>query len=349
MSKLKYYYVTGNTSQGFVNYLTTNIKDIERVIVLKHHSHTIKTAVLKQLILELKKIDVALEILCSPYGDEYLEGIIARDWSMAILSDTVMTSNVKYDKEINLANWLPEQYADIRELTERIHESKEKSYVKFEKALRIHDDLEAIYIKEMNFDQANNISDDFIEKLLKNTSQQSRIPHIYHRLFGTNTDQGPINKLPQIIENISHRVYIKGRAGTGKSVFLNKIIKACMNYGLDIEQYHCSFDPGSTDMVLVPELNVCIFDSTAPHEMAPDRHDDVVIDLYKETVTPGTDEKYAQEIEQITQRYKTILREGINDLKDAKFWQDKIEKSYETIDATQIHTVVEEILKKKSD
>ena len=160
---------------------------------------------------------------------------------------------------------------------------------------------------------------------------------IYHRLFGTNTDQGPVNILPQILSHVQNRVYIKGRAGTGKSVFLNKVIKACMDYGLDIEQYHCSFDPGSTDMVLVPELDLCVFDSTAPHEFSPDREGDIVIDLYKETVTPGTDEKYANEIQQITRKYKKILREGIDDLKEAQFWQNKREKPYVSIDLSLIH------------
>lgn len=343
MAKLKYYYVTGNTSQGFVNYLSTNMKDIKQVIVLKHHSHTIKTAILRRIIQQLEKVNVPLEILCSPFGDEYFEGIIARDWSLAVLTDTVITTKVRHDKEIELNNLLSVQYSHMENVIDRIHVSREKSYVNFEKALRIHDDLEAIYIKEMNFDQANQLSNDFIEKLLRNISKQNRIPHIYHRFFGTNTDQGPINKLPQLIENLSHRVYIKGRAGTGKSVFLNKIMKACLDYGYDIEQYHCSFDPGSTDMVVVPELHICVFDSTAPHELEPDRSDDVVIDLYKETVTPGTDEKYAQEIDRITQQYKAVLKKGINDLKDAKFWQNEIENSFMDIEESEMIAVVEHI------
>jgi len=344
LSKSKYYYVTGNTSQGFVNYLATNIRDIKHLIVLKHHSHTIKTAVLKQFVQKLEELNVPLEILCSPFGDEYLEGVIVRDRSMALLSDTVMTPNIRHDKVIQLSQWFPELNSQIDKATERIHANREKSYEKLEKALKIHDDLEDIYIKEMNFEQANKLSDNFIEKLLQNVSKQNRTPHIYHRLFGTNTDQGPVNKLPQIIEDIPNRVYIKGRAGTGKSVFLNKIIQSCTDYGFDIEQYHCSFDPGSTDMVLVPELHVCVFDSTAPHELMPDRSDDVVIDLYEETVTPGTDEKYAEEIERITKEYKAVLREGTNDLKEAKFWQNEIEGQYENVEESKLSAIVEEVL-----
>lgn len=345
MSKQKYYYVTGNTSQGFVNYLSTNIKNIEQIIVLKHESHTIKTAVLQQLIHHFTTLDESLEIICSPFGDEYLEGVVVRGRSLAVLADTVMTPEVQNYKEIELGQWISVSHPHIENLTEKIYDYREKSYEKLAKALKVHDDLETIYIKEMDFHKANQLSDIFIEKILQDTSKQSVNPHIYHRLFGTNTDQGPINKLPQIIEDISNRIYIKGRAGTGKSVFLNKVIQACMENGNDVEQYHCSFDPGSTDMVLVPTLDLCIFDSTAPHEFSPERNDDLVIDLYQETVTPGTDEKYAQEIQQITEQYKEILREGTDDLKQAKFWQDKREEPYENIALTKILSISEEVLK----
>lgn len=345
MSKPKYYYVTGNTSQGFVNYLSTNIKNIEHIIVLKHHSHTLKTAVLQQLLQQFAKLDEMLEVLCSPFGDEYLEGIIVRGQSLAVLIDTVMTSEVRNFKEIELEDWVPAQHSSIENLTNRIDEHRKNSYVKLEKALKVHDDLENIYIREMNFEKANELSDIFIKEILQGASSQNQNPHIYHRLFGTNIDQGPVNKLPQLIEDISNRVYIKGRAGTGKSVFLNKVIQACIEHGFDVEQYHCSFDPGSTDMVLVPELDLCVFDSTAPHEFSPDRDDDVIIDLYKETVTPGTDEKYAQEILQITRRYKGLLREGTDDLKEAKFWQDKREEPYISIDPAKVLSIAEEILR----
>ncbi len=346
MSKQKHYYVTGNTSQGFINYLSTNIKNIEQIIVLKHCSHTIKTAVLQQLLQQFIKLDEPLEVICSPFGDEYLEGIIVRSRSLAVLSDTVMTSEVRNFAEIELKDWIPVEHSHTENLTERIQALREKSYVKLAKALKIHGELETIYIREMNFDKANRLADVFIKEILQDPSEQNKNPYIYHRLFGTNTDQGPVNKLPQIIEDVSNRVYIKGRAGTGKSVFLNKVMKACMDDGFDIEQYHCSFDLGSTDMILVPGLDLCVFDSTAPHEFSPDRNDDLVIDLYKETVTPGTDEKYAQVIQQITRKYKAILSEGTDDLKEAKFWQDKGEEPYVNIDPVKIISITKEVLKK---
>src|SRR5699024_20254 len=101
--------------------------------------------------------------------------------------------------------------------------------------------------------------------------------------------------------------YLKGGVVTGKSTIMKRIVVACMHYGLDLELYHCSFDPDSIDMVIIHDLNVSIFDSTDPHEFFPKYEEDEIIDMYEETVTPGTDETYQKEIKRITEQYKSYM------------------------------------------
>lgn len=347
MSKQRYYYVSGNTAQGLVNYLATNIKDIDQVIVLKHVSHTLKTAILQHLLKQFTDMNEEVDVFASPFGNEYIEGIMMKDQSLAIITDTVLTSEVNKIQEVELKDLFPVQHTETLHSTEIIGESREKAYEKLAKALKIHDDLETIYIREMDFRKANELSNQFIKNMLQNIPTLHRKSHIYQRLFGTNTDQGPVNHLPQLIDQIANRVYVKGRAGTGKSVFMKKIIKACENHGLDVEQYHCSFDSNSIDMVLVPDLDLCVFDSTAPHEFAPESKGDKIIDLYEETVTLGTDEKHAKEIAAITGKYKAVLKEGIEDLKLAKIEQDKVEEFYKNIDHMKVQMVTEQIFKNR--
>lgn len=68
----------------------------------------------------------------------------------------------------------------------------------------------------------------------------------------------------------------------------------------------------SIDMVLIPALQICLFDSTDPHRFEPqDTSREVIIDLYEETVTPGTDEKYAEEINKLTKEYKSFMKKGL--------------------------------------
>lgn len=342
----KHYYVTGNTAKGYLNFLHTNIKGIEQVIILNHISYSIKTTILKNIIYFFEdKAD--LEIIYSPFGKGFVEGIIIRDKSLAIITNTIKFPklNTTYMTDVLLNDYIHqtgEDDFDIQQINE--HRYRQNAYHYFSEALKVHDDLEKIYIDEMDFLKADQLAEDFISKLLLNISKKNREPHIFRRLFGATTAGGPINIVPQIIKELSQRVYIKGRAGTGKSVFMKKVANACKDYGLDIELYHCSLDPDSIDMVLVPDLNFCIFDSTAPHEFTPNRKEDIIIDLYKGAVTPGVDEKFSQVIKEVTQNYKSFLGKGIHSLREAQLCQNMIENHF-YIDENAIRKSTQAILK----
>lgn len=341
MTQKKQYYVAGHTAHGFVNYLSTNIENINKIYGIHHVSHTYETAIFNKLI-ETLSPNFDVEIILSPFGKDYLEGIIIRKQSLAIVTQRLVQENMQHIP-ITLGDNNTEQYATIRQKCDQLYD---QAYEYISQGLAIHDDLEKVYIDEMDFAKADKITDTFVQDLLKNypTLEQAVDVQKYHRLLGTNTAEGPVNIVPQLIQNIEHRVYIKGRAGTGKSVFMKKVAQACEEKGLDLELYHCSFDPNSIDMVIVPALNFCIFDSTAPHAFAPERDTDITIDLYEQTVTPGTDEKYSTAIQDISKRYKNELAKGTQLLKEAALNQATIEQKYVHIDHKEIEQIEKNIL-----
>ncbi|GAB3804913.1 PRK06851 family protein [Virgibacillus kimchii] len=324
--------------------LPSNVKDFKYVIILKHPSHTLKTAVINKVMERYK--DNELEILLSPKQKEYLDGVIIRDKKTAMIIDDIATPNLPGAIEIDLNLFISEQLPnDLDEQKEKIQEYTNLAYDDFQTGLKIHDDLEAIYINEMDFQKADELADNFIEKLLENVPKTTNKGNAFYRLFGTNTADGVVNEVPHIINQVSKAYYIKGRAGTGKSTFMKKIAEACMQHGYDIEQYHCSFDPGSIDMILVRELDFCIFDSTDPHEFSPERDQDEIIDLYEIAVTPGTDEKYEKEIEEVTARYKSYMKNGIKNIKKAGEYLEAMEQQFHIKDE-DIKNVTEFITKK---
>ena len=79
--------------------------------------------------------------------------------------------------------------------------------------------------------------------------------------------------------------------------------------------YHCALDPKSIDMIIVRELGLCVFDSTAPHEYFPERSGDGIIDIYETCVVAGTDEKYATELEILKEKYEACLVKGKENMK----------------------------------
>jgi len=339
----KHYYVSGNTAHGFINLLPTNIERIKKIIVLHHDSHAVKTKIFNQIIAHMKGKS-ELEIIHSPLETENKEGIIMRGESVAVIADQLVHSGIRVTKQIDCGDFINIRY-DGMNATLRSEEYTKNAADSFKQALKTHDDLEAIYINEMDFAKADQIAMNVITKLLRSAPHKNQEATVYHRFFGTTTAAGPKNILAEIIKEIPHRVYIKGRAGTGKSFFMKKIAAACEENGLTVERYYCSFDPNSIDMVLVPELDFCMFDSTAPHELYPERDGDTIIDLYEHTVTKGTDEKYAANIRDVTQKYQGFLKEGVRYLKKAEQYQGEIEYQYTGVTDEMIDTITKKVFK----
>ena len=81
-------------------------------------------------------------------------------------------------------------------------------------------------------------------------------------------------------------------------------------------------------MVLIPQLNICFFDSTAPHEYFPSLETDEVIDTYEALITPGTDEANADRLAEIASLYKATIKKGTTALGEAKKLHDGLEEIY---------------------
>src|SRR5690606_2850021 len=115
-------------------------------------------------------------------------------------------SNLQNAKVVDLENLIqsenPIESLDndkIGLLKKQYDQELEKAYASFKTGLSVHDDLEAIYINEMDFEKADDVAETFIKDLLQGVSKKEREPHVYYRLFGTSTAEGPITVVPQLI------------------------------------------------------------------------------------------------------------------------------------------------------
>src|SRR5699024_9104345 len=269
--------ISGNTAEGYQNILASNVESIRQKIFLKHPSRTLKTLIFNRII-DAYKSSFNIEVLCSSWSKQFVEGIIIRGRSMAIIDNTLDTG--EFSDAVHISVMEKENGANngvdaLLAMEEQLNDLAEKAYKRFETALTIHDDLEAIYIQEMDFGRADELIDRFIVEQVKDIPMENESTHVYHRMFGTNTADGVVNVASELMNPISKRYILKGRAGTGKSVFMKRVAKACEQRGLDVELYHCSFDPSSIDMVLVRDY-FCVMDGTAPHEFEPERVSDAI-------------------------------------------------------------------------
>ncbi len=328
-------YVGGcHTAKGFYSLYPSNLEGIEHLFLLKGKLFTAGSKWLQHLVEAWSTEGDTIEVMQSSEHPGEVEAVLLPEQKVAIYGGStplpplhkVKKTIISLDQAL-LLDELDKDKQVMERYTRKIAQKYEHVHRAFQKGLRIHDDLEQIYIQQMDFGKADEEANRLIEKLF--TEKTEKASKQVHRFLGSSTPEGPKDYIQHLTASLDTRYFLKGRAGTGKSTFLRHIIRAAEENGYDMEIYHCGFDPESIDMVVLRELSVALFDSTSPHEYFPERDGDHLIDLYDIAVMPETDEKYAKEIAITTKRYKSWMKKGSRYLKEAKEYFDKREALYE--------------------
>ncbi len=128
----------------------------------------------------------------------------------------------------------------------------------------IHDEWEKIYIDNIDFNKANELTNQLIQKLFADKSGRQSL--VKHRFLGAATPKGAVDFVPNLTEGLPHRYfYKKGAQALENQRCSKKLAKAAEEKGFEVEVYHCGFDPNSLDMVIVRELDLQFL--IAPHHM----------------------------------------------------------------------------------
>lgn len=85
--------------------------------------------------------------------------------------------------------------------------------------------------------------------------------------LGGNTSKGFFSYYDYLADAADvNKVYIiKGGPGTGKSTTMKQVAKWGEEQGYNVDNIHCSSDPGSLDGVVIREIGVAMVDGTSPH------------------------------------------------------------------------------------
>ncbi|KAB7707526.1 hypothetical protein F9802_07200 [Bacillus aerolatus] len=342
------YFTRGNTARGLYSLLDSNIQGLKQVFLVDGGTPAEKAACLNRLAEQLLDKGINIELLYCPADPDVVEGVIAAEKGAAVLlrqaAPAVAGPNVHYVKIPGQAVIPADKQPEVIKLAEQAETARNNAYACFQKALAVHDEWEDIYIKQLDKERANELTDELIARLIPLSGTGGKAV-AKHRFLGAATPKGAVDFIGNLTEDLAKRYFIKGRAGTGKSTMLKKIAAAAETKGYDTEIYHCGFDPGSVDMVIIRELDFAIFDSTAPHEYFPEKATDSIIDLYKEIVTAGTDEKNSAEIREIAGRYRALMSKATAYLAESKRCKKQIEACYpQASDPKTLTSVCNEII-----
>jgi Cdc6-like AAA superfamily ATPase len=336
MGKVLNYYAGGNTARGFYSLYESNLEGLSRLFILKGGPGTGKSSLMKRLGKEWNERGYDIEYLHCSSDNESIDGMIIRSLGVGIVDGTAPhviepKAPGAVEEYVNLGEaWdsaaLKEQKAEIQKLTAEISAAFSAAYSFFYDALIVHDEWEKIYIDNMDFGKADELTTELIEKFFGG-QRLEKTADVRHRYLGAATPKGAVDFVPNLTEGLN-RYLIKGRPGSGKSTLLKKIAAEAEDRGFDTEVYHCGFDPHSLDMIIVRELGFAIFDSTAPHEYFPERENDEVVELYGTVINGDTDEKFAAEIADCAGRYRENMNKAIASLARAKSLHDELEEIY---------------------
>ncbi len=347
------YYAAGNTANGFINLFDSVLQGLERLFILKGGPGTGKSTLMKAIGEKVKEKGADIEYIHCASDNHSIDGVILTDYKIGIVDGTaphVIEPKAigLIDEYVHLAQFLNREKLlpykqEILTLNKEIAVRYQTAYDTFARALNAHKKVEKIYIANMDFHAANRLTEDLITRMFQGENREKEGKEV-RRFLGAATPAGAVDFVPNLTEGLEKRYFIKGRAGSGKSTLLKKIADAGKTSGYDVEVYCCGFDPDSLDMVIIRERGIAIFDSTKPHEYFPTNATDEIVDLYEHCITPGTDERFAQDIRAKTDVYKQTMKEAISHLAEAKKLRDQLEAYYvAATDFSQIEQIQHEL------
>ena len=338
------FFAGGNTAHGFYSLYESSLQSLTRLYILKGGPGTGQTKLIREIGEQLNQQGYEIWFIHTASDNDSFDGVIIPKLNIGIVDGTAPRvinpelpeeSIVFVDLEQAADQFqLCQQKLEIDNLVGAIKQEHELAYAGFAEALRIHDEWEAIYIAKMDFQAADELTQEYI-KLLYGDQKSEKSSRVDHRFLGAATPKGAVDFVPNLTSALK-RYLVKGRAGSGKSTLLKKIAAEGIKRG---------FDPNSLDMIIVRELGFAIFDSTAPHEYYPDRATDEIVDMYSRCILPGTDEEYSEAIAGIKERYSSTMKQSTQHLTDAKVFLVALKQIYtSTLNFDRVDQIKSQIL-----
>jgi len=257
----------GNTPGGFFSYFHNIAFHGERTIYLKGTSGSGKSTFMRTVAAALEDRGFATERFLCSNDPGSLDGIRVPGASLCIVDGTAPHVQdpvvpVAHDQLFNMAQFIdPRSLEAHKAELMRLAEMKKRCYAKaygylaaawavYRNNIRIH--------RQFLDEGALNAAVLEALPLLEGIKPSGKAGRDRKLFAGALTPEGFINTLDSLTDLQS--VYVlRGEPGMGTDIFLGHMRDAANLRGLDTESLCCPLDPGATDHLIIPALDLGIF------------------------------------------------------------------------------------------
>lgn len=339
MASIRHYYAGVYSSKGYYSLHSEALKQLTKIYVLDGPPGTGKSTLMRKAGLVLMDAGYSLDYIHTPLDQQSIEGVLFPELSIGIITNkwlehvdpTEITGElvtIDFHPFINQESIVSNEEA-INKLNDDLEDTINEVYKSFKAAKELHIKKEEIYLSMMNFDKANEVTEQLLQTIFERChSKYTDLATEISLFFGAATPEGPVNFIENLTADANRRVIIKGRPGSGKSTMMKKIVSKAKELGYSVAIFPCGFDPSSLDMVWIDELKTAVLDGTSPHEINPFRDVDEVVDMFELCIDPAVEQTHATELNELDLGYKQLMTEGKNLLSRARQIEKSIEEYY---------------------
>ncbi|MEK4023535.1 hypothetical protein [Sporosarcina sp. FSL W7-1283] len=307
---------TAYTGEGIVHKYGELMEESRKTIFLKClPTHSLSQA-LNDLAIYFVKRGHAVDRFMNPGHVDKTDAIFVKELSLLILQASHPISFEPVDLggrhkvfcfyDVYHQEHLFQQHGEVGNLLKEGKSSFEKSLVALREAKAIHDEWEVANIQRMDWERLTEITEELKDEIF-GTIELAKEAHISHRIVGSLSAGKAHDFIPSITKRMRRRLLIKGLPGTGKSTMMRALGEEAEKRGIDVLYGWCGLDPASIDLVLFPELSICLFDATKPHAYDAESPRDELVDIVS---LCAEDEKIEKEIEDIRYRYQEKIADA---------------------------------------
>jgi len=347
--KVKRLFPGGNTSVGFYSYYqyVIDVKEANKVYFIKGGPGVGKSSMMKKVGQRMIEEGFDVEFHHCSADPDSIDAVVIPTFKIAMVDGTAPhVIDPKYpgavDEIINLGEYWNEDAIrvnrdDIITSIEANSNIYKRVYKYLGAAKLIHDDIEWIYNKAMDFNKLNDLSFEYLEDIFKGAKKQNKLSKVRHLFGSAYTHMGHIDYTETFIGVMDNIHYIKGMEGTGKSTLLKKIAERSIEFGYNVEVFHEPLEPIKIESVIIQELNLAI----TTNEKYKNREILNLVELLDKNIL----DQYKDELNDSEELFEQMIEDARANLVKSKINHDLIESYYiPNINFEEINRVTAEVI-----